>query len=295
MRHQVTPTRQARVRQQQTERQQSATQADQLVLGEHNPLSEELLREMLTELAAVTAIPANQRAQVTVLDLPDFDEMVQKMLPRRLLDKGLAAHFRVVTDPGYKHRVFVGPSALAGLNEGQGTVITDLAYQLIAATGCDLPLLFERGSADLLAGELAERLGLNLYSDHYPAERHLVEQLIEAIRELDEEPIELVGLMRRSPKQFFDRLHQSSFWQWWLESVTADPAFAGIYGQLLERLSRKSLRLDPTFLAWAASCASTWVEYRQQQRRNALSGAAKRAARRDGEGAGTLTAQEDED
>jgi hypothetical protein len=295
MRQQVTPTRQVRVRNQQNQKQSAQSTVDQMVLGETNPLSEELLSEALTELAAITGAPSNQRAQTVCLDLPEFQDAVEKMLPRRLLDKGLGAHFRAITDPSYKHRIFVGPSALAGLNEGQGTVITDLMYQLIAATGCDLPLLFERGSADLIAAQLAENLGINIYTDHYPAERLLVSQLIEAIRERDEQPIELVGLMRRSPKQFFERLHSSGFWQWWNDSIIADPAYSDLYGRLLERLTRKSLRLDPTFLGWATSCATAWVEYRRQQSRNALSGAAKRAAQKEDEEVGTLTAQQDED
>lgn len=296
MRQQVTATRQARLReQQQQEAQAKHAIIDQLQLGGRNLLSEERLEELIGALDAITDVPSNQRCEVSVLSLDDFNQVVKQMVPRRLLDKGLGAHFRAITDPGYNHRVFVGPSALAGLNEGQTTVITDLTYQLIAATGCDLPLLFERGSADMIARQLKEELDLNIFTDHYPAERFLVEQLIEAVRELDEDPIELVGLMRRSPKQFFERLHQSGFWQWWSESVTADAAYSDIYGTLLERLTRKSLRLDPAFLAWASSCATTWVEYRAQQRRNALAGAAKRAARKDRAGAGTRTAQEDEE
>ena len=250
---------------------------DAVVFQSSNPLDEELLESIQLQLSELTECSKRDQVKITVLTTQQFQRALKAIVPRRLHERGLAKNFRVLRDPQQRHHLFVGPSALSGLNEGHSTVTSDLLYPVIAAEGAELGLAFERGSADLLAGELGKRMGLPVFTDIYPAEQKFVATIIEAIRETDEDPMELLGLLKRSPSQFFARLSDSGFYRWW-ESSARDNDQLSRYVDLISSITSPSAQLEGSFMQWAQQCAEIYCDYRVQQRKNALSGS--RAAKK---------------
>jgi len=259
------------------ERSQNITQADEdaLIFYDRSPLDEELLEKIQTQLQELTGCQKKDRVTVTVLTTEQFQRALRTIVPRRLHDRGLAKNFRVLRDPRDPHHLFVGPSALAGLNEGHSTVVSDLVYQLISAHGQKTNQAFDRGVADLLAADLAQQLGLPLFTDIYPAEKKFVSNIIEAIRDLDEDPIELIALLKRSPNQFYTRLRQSGFYKWWEGSAKSNDQLSR-YVDLISSITSPNAQLEGSFMQWAGQCAEIYCDYRAQQRKNALSGGKSR-------------------
>lgn len=257
-------------------RSETTTQVDEdaLIFQGTNPLDEELLIDIQSELLDLTSCAKKDRVTVTVLTTQQFQRALRAIVPRRLHERGLAKNFRVLRDPKDRHHLFVGPSAISGLNDKHSTVTSDLIYQMIAAEGAELNLAFERGSSDLLARELSKRMNLPVFTDIYPAEQKFVSTIIEAIREVDEDPLELLGLLKRSPNQFFTRLRESGFYKWWEGSARSNDQLSR-YVDLIGSITSPSAQLEGSFMQWADQCAEIYCEYRAQQRKNALSGAKK--------------------
>ncbi len=258
---------------------QQVLSGDAFHLGEDedHALDDTLLREIETELAAVTGCQRKDRVRITVArSVADFQRFVRQHVPRRAQQRGIAAHIRVVRDSTDPHHLIVGPSALAGLNDGHSTVITDLVYMMIEAAGQPASLAFDRGASDILAAELARRMNLDILTDFYPAERRFAEAVIEAVKGVDQDPIELVALLKRSPRQFFKEVRESGFYKWWAGEVKQDANFSQ-YVDLTASLASPNAQMEGSFMEWAAQCAGVYRDYRAQQRQNALAGAAKRA------------------
>lgn len=259
------------------EQSQQKLQTDTFIFEERNPLDETLLRQMESELNQLVGASKTTAVRITVLGHEDFQRAVRRIVPKRLQDKGLDRHFRVIADPRDPHHLYVGPSALAGLNDGHANVINDLVYHMVGACGAASNQAFERGAADLLAKHIAKQFKLDIFTDHYPEERKMVEAVIDAIREHDQDPLELVCLLRRNPKEFFSRVRNSSFYRWWEGSVKRDDRLSA-YVNLIASLTSPNAQLEGSFMAWAKQCAEYYRDYREQQRRNALAGAAKRSS-----------------
>jgi len=255
-------------------RSESVTQVDEdaLVFQEGNPLDQQLLEEVQEELIALTGCAKKDQVQVTVLTTEQFQRALKAIVPRRLHERGLAKNFRVLRDPQDRHHLYVGPSAVAGLNDGHSTVISDLVYQLIAAQGPESNLAFERGCSDLIAQQIGKRLKLAIFTDIYPAEQQFVLTLIEAIRKSDEDPLELLGLIKRSPDQFYARLRDSGFYKWWESSAQENDQLSR-YVDLIASVAAPSAQIEGSFMQWAQQCAEIYCDYRVQQRKNALAGA----------------------
>lgn len=254
-------------------------EADRIIFEQRNPLDERLLREIETELAAITGCAKKDRVKLTVLSLSDFEALKKNpdIVPKRLLDRGLGPHLRTIVNPKNPHEIFVGPAALSALNDGQSTATTDLVYQMIEAFGQGSNLAFDRGVSDILAKAVAERLDLDIFTDMHPGERKFVEAMIEAAKpNPDDDPVELAGMLRRDPKTFFATVKASPFFQWWEGSAKADDRLAR-FADLIASISSPNAQWEGSFMAWAEACAERFSDYRAQQRRNALAGAAKRA------------------
>lgn len=258
------------------QRSETVTQVDEdaFIFQETNPLDEELLEEIRTELQELTGCSKKDQVKITVLTTQQFQRALRAIVPRRLHDRGLAKNFRVLRDPKDRHHLFVGPSALSGLNDGHSTVVSDLIYQMIASEGAELNLAFERGSADLLAEQIGKKTDLTVFTDIYPAEQKFVSTIIEAMRESDEDPLELLGLLKRSPNQFFTRLRNSGFYRWWESSAKANDQLSR-YVDLISSITSPSAQLEGSFMQWAQQCAEIYCDYRTQQRKNALAGGKK--------------------
>lgn len=251
------------------------TETESLAIFEqHNPLDEKLLREIETELVALTGASRSSRARVTVLGVQEFKAAVNSLMPSRLRERGLAEHIRVFSHPHDPHQVYVGPSALSGLNEGHRNVTSDLVYALIDAFGSGSNLAFERGAADMLAREVADRLELDIYTDHYPAEREFVETIIDAVKPIDTDSLELVGLLKRNPRQFFRMIRESKFYEWWVARVKQDGHSE--YVDLIASLTSPTAQLEGSFTAWAQQCAAIYRDYRLSQQAKGQAGAAAR-------------------
>lgn len=250
---------------------------DSFVFQERNPLDQTLLHQLADELVDITGAQKADRVRITVLGTEDYNRALREIVPRRLIDRGLGHHFRVLADPRDPHHIFVGPSALSGLNDRHPNVMTDLIYHLIAATGKPSSLAFERGAADLLAAEIARRFDLNIFTDQYPQERRMLEAIIGAIKGFDEPEAEIVGLLKRSPTHFFRLVKGSGFYRWWEGSCQADERLAPYVG-LVATIASPAAQMEASFMAWAESCAALYRDYRLQQRANAIAGAQKRQA-----------------
>ena len=256
------------------ERSQNITHTDEdaLIFQERSPLDEKLLEDIQAQLQELTGCTKKDRVRVTVLTTEQFQRALRTIVPKRLHDRGLAKNFRVLRDPRDPHHLFVGPSALSGLNEGHSTVVSDLIYQLISAQGQRTNQAFERGIADILAANISQQLGLPLFANIYPAEHRFVSTIIEAIRQTDEDPMELVALMKRSPTQFYTRVRQSGFYKWWEGSAKGNDQLSR-YVDLISSITSPNAQLEGSFMQWAGQCAGIYCDYRAQQRKNALSGA----------------------
>ena len=255
------------------ERSQNITQSDEdaLIFQDRNPLDEQILEDIKERLNELTGCQKKDQVRVTVLTTQQFQRALRTIVPRRLHERGLAKNFRVLRDPRDSHHLYVGPSALAGLNEGQSTVVSDLIYQMISSQGQSTNQAFERGAADLIAQKIAGDMGLKLFSDIYPAERKFVMTIVEAIRETDEDPAELIALIKRSPNQFYSRLRQSGFYKWWSSSAKGNDQLSQ-YVDLISSITSPGAQLEGSFMQWAEQCATIYCDYRAQQRKNALSG-----------------------
>lgn len=257
-------------------RSENVTQVDEdaLIFQDTSPLDEELLQQIRDQLQEITDCSKKDQVRVTVLTTQQFQRALRAIVPRRLHERGLAKNFRVLRDPKDRHHLYVGPSAISGLNDRHSTVTSDLIYQMIAAEGAQLNLAFERGAADLLAREVAKRTKLPVFTDIYPAEQRFVLTIIEAIRETDEDPMELLGLLKRSPNQFFARLRDSGFYRWW-EGSAKDNDQLSRYVDLISSITSPSAQIEGSFMQWAQQCAEIYCDYRTQQRKNALAGGKK--------------------
>lgn len=248
---------------------------DALILQDHNPLDETLLRDIETELAAITGATKRERVRLTVCSTREWNAVTARFVPQRLHKQGMVKHFRVLKDPKDPRHLYISPSALAGLNEGHSNVIIDLVHRMISAAGTPSSQAFDRGVEDLLAAELARRLELPGFPGIYPDEQQFVSTIIEAVRRVDEEPVALLGMLKRDPQEFFARVKESGFFSWWQASAAADDALSR-YVDLIESITAPNAQMEGSFMAWAQQCAGIYSDYRAQQRRNALAGAAKR-------------------
>lgn len=250
-------------------------QNDAMWFEEKNPLDETLLREIEQQISDLTACGEREKVKITVLGLDDFQRAVKSIVPRRLLDRGLANHIRVLHDPRNPHHVMIGPSALAGLNEGHMNVVTDLVYHLLSATGYSINEAFDRGVSDILAGEIAKKLGLEVFSNHYPQERAFVQSIVEAVKGLDQSVVEVVGIIKSDPKSFYTMVKNSSFYRWWTEQVQAADS-RSIYVNLIQSMMSPNAQLEGSFMNWAGQCAKVYRDYRLEQQRRGRMAAKKR-------------------
>jgi hypothetical protein len=254
---------------------QERVSEDSYLFEERNPLDESRLHEIETELTALTGCAKADRVRVTVLGLEDFQRAVRRIVPKRMVERGLAAHIRVLHDPRDSHHIILGPSALAGLNEGHTNVVTDLVYHLLSATGKSSNQAFERGIADILAREIAQRLELDIFSDHYPQERAFVEAVVEAVKGHDESIAEVVGAMKKNPRQFFQTMRESGFFSWWTEAIKSQDRLSP-HVNLIQSMTAPNAQLEGSFMTWAGQCASAYRDYRIEQRRKSKLSVAKR-------------------
>ena len=241
---------------------------DAYIFEQRNPLDQTLLHEIETELAAITGCAKKDRVKLTVCNTEQWQKVVNAYVPIGAQRQGLAKHFRVLRDPRNRRHLYVGPSAVSGLNDRQTTVVADLIHQMINALDVTSNQAFERGAADLLAEEIGRRLDLPAFPAIYPQERQFVATIIEAARKVDEDPYELLGLLKRKPSAFFKRIRECGFYRWWENSVRSSDQLSQ-YVDLVASITSPNAQLEGSFMAWAHQCASIYVRYRSEQRRKA--------------------------
>jgi len=250
---------------------------DAYIFEQRDPLDQTLLHDIETELAAITGCARKDRVKLTVCNTEQWRKVVEAYVPAGIHRQGLAKNFRVLKDPRNPRHLYVGPSAVSGLNDRQSTVVTDLVHQMINALDVTSNQAFERGAADLIAAEIGQRLDLPIFTPIYPAERQFVSTIIEAVRKVDEDPAELLGLLKRKPSAFFKRIRESGFYRWWENSARNSDQLVQ-YVDLIASITSPNAQLEGSFMAWAYQCASIYVDYRIEQRRKAQLGAAARWA-----------------
>ncbi len=226
--------------------------------------------------AIVGGTKAN-RAVLTVCNHAEYQQALNSITSERMRAKGLHRHLNVVANPSNPRQLFIGPSAVAGINDGHSNVVSEVVYALIAASGNPSNQTFERGSADLIAQELKARLGLDIFTENYPAEREFTLSFIEAIKDTDEEVSDVLGLLRRSPRQFFQKTRGSIFYRWLATQMKKDDSLSP-YLNLLGTMSTPGGQIDGNFRPWVKQCADLFVNYRRQQSEKAQARWAKQRA-----------------
>lgn len=161
--------------------------------------------------------------RVSVLSAEQWQTAVERIVPAGLR-RGLIPHLHVLRDPRDPDHLLVGPSALSGLNEHSRQITAEVAYAVIRAGQISLTPLFDHGSADLLAAQLARRIELSFFTSNYPAEARLVRALISTLRaEYGFSENDWVILLRSKPERFFLALRRSQFMTFLLSCARARP------------------------------------------------------------------------
>lgn len=164
--------------------------------------------------------------RVSVLSAEQWQTALERVLSAKVR-RSLMPHLHVLRDPRDPSHLLVGPSALSGINEHSRQITAEVVYAIIRADHSTLAPLFDRGSADLLASIVAERIDLALFTSNYPAEARLCGILIDVLRaEFGFSLPEWVAVMRRNPDRFTLALRRSRFAAFWLERARAQQPIA---------------------------------------------------------------------
>lgn len=229
-------------------------------LGEDIDLSDEtVLREL--EATIEECVGDRRGVRVSVLGAEQWQTAVERLVPARLR-KGVRKHFHVLPDPRNQNHLLVGPGTLAGLNERSRQVTAEMVYAILKAGEPRLPTMLARGSADLLAGEVAQRIGLAFFTNNYPRESDLCRGLIGVVKAGHHDDFtahDWLALLKTNPDRFCLALRRTRFAAYWLACAKRDgrlaDAFAGARRTMLtEQLTDEALGAEDHFARFTRRC-----------------------------------------
>ncbi|WP_217924676.1 hypothetical protein [Miltoncostaea oceani] len=195
-----------------------------LFLGEDVDLSDEtVLRNLQRVIEEV--VGSARGVRISVLSADQWLTAVDRLVPASLR-RGVRQHFHILADPKKRGHLLVGPATLAGLNEKSCQITAEVTYAILKSGTPAPPPLYQRGSADLLAEEVAQRIEVPIFTHNYPREARFCAEMISMLQ-IDHagfERREWLGTLMTSPRQFFLAVRKSRFSDRLLEAVKQDEA-----------------------------------------------------------------------
>lgn len=240
-------------------------------LGEDIDLSDETVLRRLEALVE-ESVGSRRGVRVSVLSAEQWQTAVERLVPARIR-RGVLKHFHVLPDPRNDAHLLVGPATLAGLNEGSKQMSAEVAYALLKAGEPRLPALLARGSADLLAADVAARLEIPFFASNYPRETQLCRFLIRVVREGhggDWDEHDWLRILKTDPDRFCLALRRTRFAAYWLACAKRDEhlrdQFEGARKTLLtERLCHRELAAEDYFVRFTRRCLESYAQIPEGQ------------------------------
>ena len=234
---------------------------DLLVLDTINLQDEAPLLDLVKIVNSLVAKDdKEQRLKVTILGDEQWQTVLQNIVPKKLLNRGLGKHFNILIDPRDRHHVLVGPGAVGNISEKNKTGYSEVVYTLLNATGAASNEVLERGCADILAQAISKKMKVNFYANNYPGEADFVLDLIKSFKPEGDPLIPWVLLMKNDPERFFAELKKSKFYKWWENFAKKKDALSQ-FARLFDSLSSANGQLEGSFLQWAQICTKRYVQY----------------------------------
>lgn len=235
-------------------------------LGEDIDLSDETVLRQL-ESVIEESVGSRRGVRVSVLSAEQWQTAVERLVPARIR-KGVLKHFHVLPDPRNASHLLVGPTTLAGLNERSHQMTAEVVYALLKAGEPRLPVLLARGSADMLASDVAGRLDLPFFASNYPRETQLCRALIRVVQEGhggEWEAHDWLRILKTKPDRFCLALRRTRFAAYWLACAKRDERlsedFAGARRTLLtDRLCEPTLTAEEYFARFTRRCLEAYAE-----------------------------------
>jgi len=199
--------------------------ANGLVLLEEIDLSDEVILNHLVRMVSEVSGGADG-VRTSVLSAEQWHGAIEQIIPPRMR-RGLVHHFHVLRDPRDPGHLMISPSAIRGLNARSPKITSEVVYALIHATDPPLPPLLHRGSADIVARLVSERIGLGFFTSNYPSEAQLVTRLLTVLRsEWGYAESDWVAQLKSRPDDVLRALRKTSLMPLWLQEARRDPKLA---------------------------------------------------------------------
>lgn len=231
-----------------------------LFLGEDIDLNDEtVLRDLQ---GAVSSIVGSSRGvRISVLSVDQWLTAVDRLVPKALR-RGVRQHFHVLGDPKSRSHLLVGPTTLAGLNENSHQITAEVVYAILKAGRPVPPPLFQRGSADLLASEVARKIQMPFFTQNYPREAQLCAEIIAMLQRdhVNCTQLEWLQVLKTDPRRFIATIGRGEFGKLWrARALEAEPIRALIDGsvtraRLTDTLRERDWRPDDDFIVFTRRC-----------------------------------------
>jgi hypothetical protein len=245
------------------EEQESLADGDLILIDTIDMRDPEPLLDLVRQVnQLVAADDKSLQASVSLVGDEQWQSVLKRIVPKRLLERGLGRHLNILISPQDKHYVLVGPSAISNVAEANKTGYSEVVYTLLSATGRNSNEVLERGCNDILAREISKRSDVNFYTQNYPGEAEFVLDLIRSFKPKGDKMLPWVIKLKTDPDSFFEELRKSEFYRWWEKFARKKDALSQ-FTQLFESLSSPNGQLDGSFLQWAQICTRRFAQYRQ--------------------------------
>jgi hypothetical protein len=145
------------------------------------------------------------------------------------LRRGAERHLHMLVDRRDPHHLVFSPSAVAGINERDARIYAEVVHHVLWRIPSELEPTLRRGVDSLIAEWLGGRLGVEIYTQHAPAEKELVELLLACVSvQYGHDLAQWALLLRRNPDRFFQALEKSSFIRVWMQKARLDKAIVDV-------------------------------------------------------------------
>lgn len=200
--------------------------ANGLVLLEEIDLSDEVVLHHLVR--AVSDLSGSTgEVRTSVLSAEQWHGALEQIIPPRMRRRGLVHHFHVLRDPRDPGHLLISPSAIRGLNAQSPKITSEVVYALIHAADPQLPPLLHRGTADIIARMVSERIGLGFFASNYPSEAQLITRLLTVLRaEWGYEEADWVSQLKVRPAEVLRALKKTTLMPLWLAEGRRDTKLA---------------------------------------------------------------------
>ena len=197
---------------------------DFMIIEDLDVVDQSAIRKLIAEVEA-TASAEQQGLRVSVLSAEQWQTVLQRMLPSSAR-RGAELYVHLLADPRQPFHLLVSPSAVKGVNEGSRHMLGEVVYTTLRILPSELSRPLRRGADDLLAGVVAERLDLDIYTGNYHREALLVRALMTVLQqEHGYQVVDWTVVFRRTPERVFKALAKSKLKvdQQFKEALCAEP------------------------------------------------------------------------